>query len=194
MANASAPPVDVAVQLTVSNPPPNLTAAPLLLRFRALGTNSGTESQTFLLRNTGGGAAIPFQLSVAGKSPWITAINSSSQTISPDTPVEVTVTVNSQGLGVSSFRDAIRVTTPLAPPFDQFDVPVTITVVDQGPIMGLSLSGLRFATTQANQGSSTEEIIVENLGSPGSAVNWTAQVVQGGDLLGLLTPQGTDAR
>ena len=190
-ANASAPPVDVSVQLTVSNPPPNLTAAPLLLRFRALGMNSGTESQTFLLRNTGGGAAIPFQLSVAGKSPWITAVNSSAQTISPDTPVEVTVTLNSQGLGVGSFRDAIRVITPLAPPFDQFDVPVTITIVDQGPIMGLSLSGLRFATTQANQGSSTEEIFVEDLGSPGSAVNWTVQVVQGGGLVDLLTPKGT---
>jgi uncharacterized protein (TIGR03437 family) len=189
--NASAPPVDVAVQLTVSNPPPNLTAAPLLLRFRALVTNSGAESETFLLRNTGAGAAIPFQLSVVGKSPWITGANSSSQTISPATPVEVTVTVDSQGLGVGSLRDAIRITTPLAPPFDQFDVPVTITVVDQGPIMGLSLSGLRFATTQADQGSSTEEIFVEDLGSPGSAVNWTAQVVQGGDLVGLVTPQGT---
>jgi uncharacterized protein (TIGR03437 family) len=190
-ANASAPPVAVAVQLTISNPPPNLTAAPLSLRFRALGMSSDPENQTFLLRNTGGGAAIPFQLSVAGKSPWITAVNSSAQTISPGTPVEVTVTVNSQSLGVGSFRDAIRVTTPLAPPFDQFDVPVTITIVDQGPIMGLSLSGLRFATTQANQGSPTEEIFVEDLGSPGSAVKWTAQVVQGGGLVDLLTPQGT---
>jgi len=191
MAGASAPPVDVPVQLTVSNPPPNLTAAPLLLRFRALATNSGTESQTFLLCNTGGGAAVPFQLSVVGKSPWIAAVNSSSQTIAPDTPVEVTVTVNSQGLAAGSFRDAIRVTTALAPPFDQFDLPVTITIANQGPIMGLSLSGLRFATTQANQGSTTEEIFVEDLGSPGSTVNWTAQAVQGGDLVSLVTPQGT---
>ena len=191
MAGASSPPVDVPVQLTLSNPPPNLTVAPLLLRFRALATNSGTESQTFLLRNTGGGAAVPFQLSVAGKSPWIAAVNSSSQTISPDTPVEVTVTVNSQGLAAGSFRDAIRVTTPLAAPFDQFDLPVTITIANQGPIMGLSLTGLRFATVEANQGSTTEEILVENLGSAGSSVNWTAQAVQGADLVSLVTPQGT---
>ena len=191
VAGASVTPVDVAVQLIVSNPPPNLTAAPLLLRFRALLTNSGTDSQTFLLRNTGGGAPIPFQLSVAGKSSWITGVNSSSQTILPGAPVEVTVAIDSQGLGVGSLRDAIRVTTSLAPPFDQFDVPVSITIVDQGPILGLSLSGARLATTQGNQGSSTQEISVEDLGSSGSVVNWTAQAVQGASLVSLVTPQGT---
>ena len=190
-AGASLPPVDVPVTFTVSNAPPNLTVAPSILRFRGSTATPGAGSQTFVLRNTGGGGDVPFTLSVAGKSPWISGVTASDQTIHAGTAVNVTVTVNTQGLTAGTYRDAIQVNTSLAPPFDQFQVPVSAVIVDQGAVMALSQTGARFDTIQGNQASPVQQIFVINSGSSATAVNWTAQVTQGQNLVSLQNAQGT---
>jgi len=185
------PPIDVPVTFTVSNAPPNLTVAPSILRFRASTATPGSSSQTFVLRNTGGGGDIPFTLSVVGKSPWISGVTASDQTIHTGIAVDVTVTINTQGLASGTYRDVIQVTTSLSPPFDQFQVPVSVVIVDAGPVMTLSQTGARFDTTQGNQSSAVQQISVINSGSAGTAVNWTAQVSNGQGLVTLLNAQGS---
>ena len=188
---AAVPPVDVAVTLTVSNPPPSLSVAPGLLRFHGRTANPGTRQQTFLLRHEGGSGAIPFSLTVVGKSPWIVGVDASAQTVLVGNPAQVTVTVDTHGLEAGTYRDAIRVTTSLAAPFDQFDIPVTLVIADQGASMSLSLNGVRFATIQGNQSSRTQRIFVRNLGDTGTTVNWTAQAVRGADLVTLTNTHDT---
>ncbi len=189
---AQLPPIDVPVTLTVTNPPPNLTLSPLILRFRARTPNPGIQQQTFILRNTGGGTGpIPFTLAVTGKSPWIVAVDASAPNVHVLNPTEITVTISTQGLGLGSYRDTILIKTPLDPPFDQFEIPVSLVVAGAGSIMGVEVSGLRFATTQGNQGSRTVQVVVRNLGDPGSAVNWTAQAVRGADVVTIVNERGT---
>jgi uncharacterized protein (TIGR03437 family) len=188
---ANLPTTDIPVTLNVTNPPPNLTTAPSLLRFRARVNNPGSLDQTFVLSNIGGSGPVPFSVSVAGKSSWITAVNVSAPTIRVNDPAEITVTVNTQGLAAGSYRDAIHVTTPVAAPFDQFDVPVTLVIAGAGSILSVPINGVRFATQQGNQSSRTQQIFVRNPGDPGSAVNWSAQAVRGADLVTLINPRGT---
>jgi uncharacterized protein (TIGR03437 family) len=189
-AGAVVTPVDVPVTLTVSNPPPNLSTAPSILRFTGRVANLGAMDQTFVLRNTGGGGSIPFSFAVVGQSPWINAVSVSAQTIVPGSPVTVKVTVNSQGLGPGSYQDAIRVTTQLGSPFNQFDVPVLLVIAGQGAVMSVAQTGVRFATTQGNQSSRSQQIAVRNVGDSGSTVNWAAAVVQGASLVTLTNATG----
>ena len=188
---AALAPIDVAVTLTVSDAPPNLVAGPSILRFRESAATPGADAQTFVLRNTGGGGDIPFTLSVVGKSSWATSVNASDRVIHPGSAVAVTVTIDSRGLAATTYRDVIRVTTSLAVPLNQFDVPVSLDVVSQGAILSLSLSGVRFDTIQGNSSSQTQNISVSNIGSAGTAVNWTAQVTQGQNLIRLAASSGT---
>ena len=187
---AALTPIDVAVTLTVSDAPPNPVAAPSILRFRESAAAPGADAQTFVLRNTGGGGDLPFTLSVVGKSSWVTSVNASDQVIHPGSAVAVTVTINSQGLAATTYRDVIRVTTSLGAPLNQFDVPVSLVVVSQGAILSLSLSGVRFDTIQGNSSSQTQTISVSNIGSAGTSVNWTAQVTQGQNLITLTENSG----
>jgi uncharacterized protein (TIGR03437 family) len=184
-------PIDVPVTLTVSNPPPNLTRSPTILRYRARVSDPRTHVQTFVLKNTGGGGPVPFTLSVVGKSPWIVKVDPSATSIALNAPVLVQVTVDTHGLPVGSFRDVIRVTTNLSAPRDKLDVPVSLSVAGQGPIMSVPISGLRLPAIQGNLGSGTRQVSVLNTGDAGSAVNWTAQAIRGADLVTLTTPTGS---
>ena len=179
--------INVGVTYTVTAAAPNVSLTPSLLRFRAHIANPSTQQQTFILRNAGGGGPIPITLSVTGKSPWITSVTPSAQTIVQNAPVLVTVIVNSQGLAVGAHRDAIHVVTPLS----QFDVPVTVTVANQGPAIAVLTSGVRIATIQGSQGSRFQQIIVRNVGDPGTIVNWTAQVVRDAGFVTLTSARGT---
>ncbi len=187
---AGLPSTDIPVTLTVTNPPPSLSAAPKLLRFQTRVNAPTTADQVVLLRNDGGGPAIPISVASVNKSSWITRVTASAQQIVPGSPVSITVSVNSQGLDVGTYRDVVRVTTSLAAPFNQFDIPVTLTVQGAGAYMNLSGNGVRFTTFQGNTGSPSQQIVVRDDGDPGSSVNWAAQVIRGSDFLTLSTPRG----
>jgi len=187
---AAVPPVDVTVALTILPSPPQLVAAPSIVRFRESAATPGTDSQSFLLQNIGGGD-VPFSLSVAGASPWIVAVSASDRVIRAGSAVTVTVTVNSQGLDATAYRDAIRVTTSLAPPLNQIDIPVSLVVVAPGAVLALNQSGIRFDTIQGNTESPVQIVSVINAGSPGTTVNWKAQVTQGQDMIVLTSTSGS---
>jgi uncharacterized protein (TIGR03437 family) len=60
---------------------------------------------------------------------------------------------------------------------------VTLVVRDDGPVIGLDVSGVRFEARQGNGDANTEMANVLNLGS--GAVNWQAQIMSGADWLSI---------
>jgi uncharacterized protein (TIGR03437 family) len=181
---------NIPVTYTISAPAPKLSLTPSLLRFRAHIANPSTQQQTFILRNTGGGGPIPITLAVIGKSTWITSVTPSAQSVLQNAPVFVTVTVNSQGLSLGSHRDAIHVTTSLPGSQGQFDVPVTVTVLNQGAAIAVLTSGIRISTTQGSQSSRSQQVFVRNVGDPGTVVFWNAQAVRGSTFVTLANAHG----
>ena len=177
---------NVTVTYTVAAPAPKLSLTPSLLRFRAHLANPSTQQQTFILRNTGGGGPVPITLSVTGNSQWITSVTPSAQSVLQNAPVFVKVIVNSQGLTLGAHRDAIHVITPIG----QFDVPITVTVLNQGPAISVLTSGVRVATIQGSQSSRSQQIFVRNVGDPGTVVNWTAQAIRGANFVTITNAQG----
>ncbi len=180
---------NVAVTYTVTTAAPKLSLTPNLLRFRAHLANPSTQQQTFILRNTGGGGPVPITLSVTGNSQWITSVTPSAQSVLQNAPVLVKVIVNSQGLTLGAHRDAVHIVTPIG----QFDVPVTLTVLGQGPAISVLTSGVRIATIQGSQISRSQQIFVRNVGDPGTVVNWTAQAVRGANFVTITNAQGNSS-
>lgn len=178
---------NVAVTYTVTAAAPKLSITPSLLRFRAHLANPSTQQQTFILRNTGGGGPVPITLSVTGNSQWITSVTPSAQSVLQNAPVFVKVIVNSQSLTLGAHRDAVHIVTPIG----QFDVPVTLTVLGQGPAISVLTSGVRIATIQGSQSSRSQQIFVRNVGDPGTVVNWTAQAIRGANFVTITNAQGT---
>ena len=178
---------NVAVTYTITASAPKLSLAPSLLRFRAHLANPSSQQQTFILRNSGGGGPVPITLSVTGNSQWITSVTPSAQSVLQNAPVFVKVVVNSQGLTLGAHRDAVHIVTPIG----QFDVPVTLTVLNTGPAISVLTSGIRIATIQGSQSSRSTQIFVRNVGDPGTVVNWTAQAIRGANFVTITNAQGT---
>jgi uncharacterized protein (TIGR03437 family) len=185
-----APPIDVLVTLNVSNPPAQLSVAPNIVRGYARITAPRTFDQTFLIKNLGGSNPIPVTLAVVNGSSWIAGVSQSAAMIRANAPILAKVTFNTQGSKAGSYRDAIRVTTPLAAPNDKLDVPVVLVVADQGPVMAIFKNGVRIPARQGNSTSRAQQINVFNLGDPGTSVNWTAQAVRGANLVNIINPRG----
>ena len=181
-----AAPVDVPVSYLIAAAAPQVTVAPSLVRFFARVGAPGTFQQAFLLRNPGGGGAVPVSVAVVNNSAWITKVSTSAPSIQQNAPVQVTVTIDTHGLTATSLRDAIHVTTSLG----AFDVPVSLLVTAAGSFMSDSLDGVRFITRQGNQLSRNQSVSVRNLGDPQTMLNWTAQVVRGTDLVAISPPTG----
>ena len=69
------------------------------------------------------------------------------------------------------------------------DVPVTLFVRDDAPVLGLSQNGVRFDVREGNGNSITRSVNVLNLGV--GSVNWTAEILDGSAWLSLASSTGS---
>jgi len=178
---------NVTVSLTVTSAPPQLDVTPNFLRFAARFQTPGTLEQTITVRNSGGGGTLGFSISVLNASSWISSVIPMSGQTARNAFTSVKVRVNTQGLKVGSYRDVIRFTFSGG----SVDVPVSVFVADNGAIIGLSVTGLRFQARQGGGYSNTQTVQVFNFGDPGATVNWKAEIVTGANWLVLSPSSGT---
>ena len=166
----------MAVNFAVTGTAPTLGAAPAFLHFTAHASAPSTQEQIVVASNIGG-SGTPI-VSVVGSSPWL------STSVTAGT---IRVDVNSQGLGVGSYHDIVRVNSANG----SVDVPVSLFVQDVGPAMALSVSGLRFQARQGAGSTMPQSVTVFNIGDASSTVNWTVDLVSGSDWLAIANGTGT---
>ncbi|HME10196.1 MAG TPA: DUF642 domain-containing protein, partial [Bryobacteraceae bacterium] len=173
-------PIEIAVSLVVSTASAMLEAVPSYLSYAAHSQSPGVIDQVLVVRNSGGGGAIPFSAAVVSSSTWLSVVTASGQTAT-NTAVFVQVQVNTQGLAVGGYRGLLR----LAASSNTLDIPVELFVADHGPILALSVSGVRFQSRQNSGTSIVQTVNVMNLGDSGTTVNWTASVSGGTPIVNL---------
>ena len=185
--NSSQTPTDIAVTFNVTNGTTQLAALPASLRFAARSGNPLAFDQMILLANAGGGGAVSFATSIAGRSAWITGLTPAAGRIGPDAPGAIRIFVNSQGLKPGFYHDTIHVTATGA----SADIPVTMFVSDQGPVIGLSTSGLRFQAREGGGSTTKQTVSILNLGDPSTTLTWQAKLISGSEWLTVANSSGT---
>jgi uncharacterized protein (TIGR03437 family) len=185
--NTSQAAINIPVTFNVSAGTQQLTALPNLLHFAARAVTPSAQDQMLVIGNSGGGGAFSFTASVVNKSAWISALTPISGRVGTNFPAAVRVFVNSQGLKAGFYRDTVRITTTSG----SLDVPVELFVSDQGPVLGLSASGLRFQVRQGAGSSQAQSVTVLDLGDQSTTSSWTAQIVTGSDWLSIGPSSGT---
>ena len=185
--NPNVQPVDVTVTLTVKPATARLESSVPRLTFFTRGPNPGKRQGSILLRNAGGGGALPFTALVLQNSPWITFVSPSNGAAGPaGTPIRVNI--DSTGLADGIYRDVVRFTSPS----NTVDVPITLRVAPAGPLLGVSPTGVRFMTREGARALATREIRVMNL-EPGSNLTWTAEWIRGSEYFSLSAASGVAA-
>jgi uncharacterized protein (TIGR03437 family) len=184
--NNAVSPFVVSVTLVLSSGKPQLQVTPTLLRFGANVQTQGNLEQAIVVDNTGGGGAVSFTASVVSNSPWITSITRSGQA-GPNSPALLRVDVSAQGLAVGNYHDVVQITSSGG----LINVAVSLFVSAQGPVLGIDVTGLRFQARQGAGLSQTKTARILDLGSPGTTVNWTADLPYGSNWLILSNPNGT---
>ncbi len=180
-------PADVAVTLQVVAKAPSLDVSPNLLQFFGAAQTSASVEQIVVLRNNGGGSPLQYSTQVLNASIWITSVSPGSGQIQRNSPVYVHVRINPQGLQLGKYRDVLRVVTAAG----NVDIPVTLFITRNGPMLSVSIVGLRFRARQGGGSSYTQTVKILNLGDPAATVNWTAAVTQGANFLSLGSTSGT---
>ncbi|MBZ5608865.1 MAG: hypothetical protein LAP38_11435 [Acidobacteriia bacterium] len=193
---------DIPVSLTVVSSPVQLQAVPVMLRFVA--QSPGTFQQDLVFTNGGSGSAgsngfqqnsagatpaaasLGFSVTVLGGSYWISVTPSSGQT-AKNSPVYIAVRVNTQGLQPGNHSDTLRISSS----GDHVDVPISVFVSSPGPVLGTSVTGLRFRAQQGGGYSNAQTVKILNLGDPSTTVHWTASIARGEDFLSLDATSGT---
>jgi len=192
-ADTSQAPVPVAVTFAVAPAKPNLKASPNRVRFQASTQAATTQNQLLVLSNSGGGGPLNFSITVAGRSPWI-SVSPATGTISPNAPVSVTVTVNSQGLAIGNYRDALHISSGSGSTASGLvSVPVALFVATAGPVLDLDLHGMTFRGRQGNGVPSLDPVEIWNDGDSGTLVHWTAELLTGSEWLSLGATSGTSS-
>jgi large repetitive protein len=180
-------PTDVPVSFTVApSTAPQLSVAPATLHFAARAATPGTFTQNVWIGNSGGGGPLGYSASVTGGSSWLNLLPSSGQT-AHNAPALMQASVNTQGLQVGAYRDVIHVTSAAG----SADIPVTVFIADNGPILGVGTTGVLFRVLQGDGSTSTRGIEVLDEGDPASTVNWTATLATTADWLNLGNASGT---
>jgi uncharacterized protein (TIGR03437 family) len=178
----------VTVDLTIVDTPPRFNIVPGFLRFSARVVAPGVQEQVLVVSNGGGGAPFTFSATILpGDANFVSSVTPNSGSISRNTSVAVHVRINTTGLAVGSYRVIIRFTTP----FGTFDVPVTVFVAADGPILSANVFGLRFQAMQGFGFSNAQTVKVLNVGNPATTLNWTAALVTGSDLFTFSVSGGT---
>ena len=183
--------IGVQINLTVSTASPRLQAAPTSLSFAARSQASAMLEQVIVVDNVGGGGSLSFTTSIAGQSSWLGVTPVAGTVAGPSAPALLRVDVNTQGLAAGMYHDVIQIGSSAASVATSVNVPVSLTVADQGAILALNVTGLRFPAVEGNVSSLSQAVGVLNLGDPASTVNWTADVLTGFDWLSVAASTGT---
>ncbi len=181
--------VDIPVTLSVKATAPKLDALPAVLKFDSrldgrLGAAS-RKSGFILLRNIGGGGAISYATSILQGSKWLVGVTPSSGQAGPKNPGSLRVDVDSTGLTQGVYRDVLRVTSNAG----NVDIPVILRVAPNGPLLDVNRTGVRFSISQSVASPQTREIKVLNRDAS-TTLQWSADVIRGGEYLALSTTSG----
>jgi large repetitive protein len=177
---------DVGVTLTVTSSPAQLQVTPSSLAFSARAQTPGALVQTLVVGNSGGGS-LAFTASVLGGSSWITSLSPNSGQATPNSPVYIQVTVNSQGLNAGNYSDVIQVSSAAG----NVNVGISLFVAQSGAILSVNVTGLRLQARQGGGYSNIETVEVLNTGDPTTTINWTADLVSGSTVVSLTPSNGT---
>jgi uncharacterized protein (TIGR03437 family) len=168
---------------------PMLTVAPGVVNFNGPANLNAPVQQGITVQNSGSGS-LSFNASVVSGSPWV-SISPSSGTVTPGSPITVTVTANAQGLSAGNYQDVIQFSIRGG----SVNIPVAFFATNSGPILWARPGGVVFTAVQGAGSSATQTLIISNQGSSGSTVNWTVAPVTGpgipnGNFLALGTGNG----
>jgi uncharacterized protein (TIGR03437 family) len=171
--DAAQQPIYVAVMFTVAGAPPKLDVSPTFLSFRAIAQTPGTLQQTVLVRNTGGGGADAFSISLPNSINGHLSVAPANGQASPGNPVFVQVQLDTHGLAAGGYRGVIRFTSNDA----VIDVAVSLFVANTGPILGVDQTGFHLSYRLMQGLAIPQTITVLNLGDPSSTVSFKAEFV-----------------
>jgi uncharacterized protein (TIGR03437 family) len=178
----------LAVSLTVSSPPAQLSVGSTPLSFHASSTASAAQSQSLTIQNAGSGNLDI--VSIACGAPWCSAGTFLSPvTAGPGMQVAITVDPSKLPTGGDytrkpNYRTAVEIVTSAG----SASVPVILTISDK-PFLSLSQSGDRFSMQAGGvPGNPPGSFLVT---AAGGTANWTATVAPGADWLTVTTPAGT---
>jgi uncharacterized protein (TIGR03437 family) len=178
---------DVSVTLNVAGAPAQITVAPALLHFAARTQAPGILQQSIAITSSGGNGTLAYSSSVVGGSSWVSIPSPSSGQTTRNSPVLLSVRVNTQGLDVGSYHDVVRVTSSAG----NTDVQIALLVEANGSILGVNVVGFRFPARQGAGPATPQAIKVLDLGDSSSTVNWSADLLSGSDWLSLSPATGT---
>ncbi len=185
--NSTLAPATVTVSFLVESQTPDLDVPLTPVKFEAQVENPGAQDQFITIRNRGGGGPIPFTASVVGGSSWIKSITPNDTQTAVGNPVLVHVRVDTTGLSVGQYSDAIRFSSG----GQSVDVPVRTFVSSPGPQLDLSVDGVQFRIRQGNGIATSRRVDVINRGNQGTTLHWTAEILQGLDWLDIPANTGT---
>ena len=124
---------------------------------------------TFTILNTGGGTVT----ATIGNPPvpWLTTSAASALSVTPNSPVDVTVTTNASALASGTYSTQITVSGGSA---GSVTLPVTMTIVDARPKIQLSQVGMTFAAVAQGGAPLPQSFGILNSGQ--GSMPWTANV------------------
>ena len=129
-------PTNLPVTLNVTGATEQLSIAPAMLNFAALSSTPGNFMQNLLVSNSGG-VSRPFNTSVVGGNALIASVTTSSSPTNPNSPTLLQVQVNTNGLQVGAYHNTILVSSSSG----TTEIPVSLFVAGNGPILGVNTSG-----------------------------------------------------
>ncbi|MEO8099198.1 MAG: putative Ig domain-containing protein [Acidobacteriota bacterium] len=186
IAGATQPSADIPVTLKVASVPAKLQSSINVLRFRSRVPAPGKQNGFILLYNSGGNGQIRYSSAVLQKSSWITGVTPDTGLAGAKAPIAVRVSIDSAGLAQGIFRDVIRFTSDAG----TVDVPVVLRVAPAGPLLSTNKTGIRFSMTEGTFTQAVREIKILN-GEPVNTLQWSADIIRGGEWLNLSPASGT---
>ena len=164
----------IAITLTVTAPPPQLSLSTSLLSFIASTANPQPSSAALGVQNSGGGTMTISSITAADS--WIT-IGSFPTSISPGPGVAVSVTANPGSLAAGYYTSSVNVVTSAG----NGSVPVTLLISNQST-MALGPDGTQFSMPQGGAlGNSNGSFLVSVSSTTG--VSFNASVLPGASWL-----------
>ncbi len=180
--------VIVNVTFTIDLTPPQLSVSPGFLRFVAITGATTAPQQALLVTNLGTGGPINFTSTVVGSGSLWLSVTPGTGVTALSTSVPLQVTVNPAGLKIGSYLGKIRVQGTTG---GTVDVPVSLFVSPNGPLIAVNPVGVRFDARAGNGLASTNSIAISNIGT--GTVNWTADLQAGQNWLSLSPASGQAA-
>jgi uncharacterized protein (TIGR03437 family) len=181
--------VNIVANISAALPPSVALSASAVNLSIIRGPQGATEATgTFSVLNNGGGTVT----ATVGTPPvpWLTTSAVSALSVTPNSPVDVTLTTVSSTLASGTYSTQITVDGGTA---GLVTLPVTLTIVDARPKIQLSQVGLTFAAVAQGGAPLPQSFGILNSGQ--GSMNWTANAstLSGGSWLSIDQTTGTVA-